>query len=405
MRFIIQTFLLVTITTQFVYAQKKLPILKTNKNSINIKEGNSEYKDIWTISPEVNPDIFVTNPFSGTKIITFYSDIDTISFTVKPNKKYNFIILVNGKDKAYTQINTDSKEKPSLEPKLFYKRLKNTNQETDTIPFTLGKDNGIHLKGKINNSDTLDFLFDTGAGISVIPSSIINQKVNLTIDGSQENGGTDGVATVDKSSKNTIEINNLKWENVPLLSINYQKPSFDAVLGWIAFEDKIVEIDYEKSVLVIHPFLPNLSTEYTRLEFKLIGGIPYIKCKLIVNEKEFEGWFDFDTGSDGELMIGQKFAKDNLLNNVMKNIGTSKSVGSTGIEIKNNDVILPKLKLGDYEMYQIPLSIQEQEVEGNEHNENIGNNILKRFNAIIDFKNNYIYLKPNNLFYASMLLN
>ena len=405
MRFIIQTFLLVTITTQFVYAQKKLPILKTNKNSINIKEGNSEYKDIWTISPEVNPDIFVTNPFSGTKIITFYSDIDTISFTVKPNKKYNFIILVNGKDKAYTQINTDSKEKPSLEPKLFYKRLKNTNQETDTIPFTLGKDNGIHLKGKINNSDTLDFLFDTGAGISVIPSSIINQKVNLTIDGSQENGGTDGVATVDKSSKNTIEINNLKWENVPLLSINYQKPSFDAVLGWIAFEDKIVEIDYEKSVLVIHPFLPNLSTEYTRLEFKLIGGIPYIKCKLIVNEKECEGWFDFDTGSDGELMIGQKFAKDNLLNNVMKNIGTSKSVGSTGIEIKNNDVILPKLKLGEYEMYQIPLSIQEQEVEGNEHNENIGNNILKRFNAIIDFKNNYIYLKPNNLFYALMLRN
>ena len=64
-----------------------------------------------------------------------------------------------------------------------------------------------------------------------------------------------------------------------------------------------------------------------------------------------------------------------------------------------------KLKLGDYEMYQIPLAIQEQEIKGDEHNENIGNNILKRFNTIIDFKNNYIYLKPNNLFYAPMLRN
>ena len=186
---------------------------------------------------------------------------------------------------------------------------------------------------------------------------------------------------------------------------NYQKPSFDAVLGWVIFEDKIVEIDYEKSVLVVHPFLPNLSKEYTKLEFKLIGGIPYIKCKFLVNEREIEGWFDFDTGSNGELIIGQKFAKDNLLNNAMKNIGTSQSVGSTGIAIKNNKYILPKLKLGDYEMYQIPLAIQEQEIKGDEHNENIGNNILKRFNTIIDFKNNYIYLKPNNLFYAPMLRN
>jgi hypothetical protein len=161
MKSISQTFLLLFITTQFLFAQEKLPILKTNQTIVSIKEGNSDYKDSWTIAPEVKPDVFVTQKFTGTQIITFYSDIDSISFTVKPNKKYDFIILLNGKDKAYTQISTDSKQNPSLEPKLFYTRLKNTNQVTDTIPFTLGKDNRIHIKGKINNSDTLDFLFDT----------------------------------------------------------------------------------------------------------------------------------------------------------------------------------------------------------------------------------------------------
>jgi predicted aspartyl protease len=405
MKYIIQTFLLLTITSQFVFAQEKLPILKTNKTIISIKEGNSDYKDSWTIAPEVKPDVFVTQKFTGTQIITFYSDIDTISFTVKPNKKYDFIILLNGKDKAYTQISTDSKQNPSLEPKLFYTRLKNTNQVTDTIPFTLGKDNYIHLKGKINNSDTVDFLFDTGASSCVITSSLINQKVNLKIDGSAENGGSDGKAVVGTSSKNTIEINDLKWENVSILSIDYQKPSFDAILGWIAFENKIIEIDYEKNILIIHQSLPQLSSEYSKLEFKLLEGIPYIKLKIIVNGKESETWFDFDTGSDGTLSIGQKFASENSLNDIMKQIGKTKSVGSTGKEIISTLVMLPKLKIGDFEMYQIPLNIQQLEIENVGYNENIGNKILKRFNTIIDFKNNYIYLKPNNLFYAPMLKN
>lgn len=124
MKYIIQTFLLLTITSQFVFAQEILPILKTNQTTVSIKEGNFDYKDSWTIAPEVKPDVFVTQKFTGTQIITFYSDIDAISFTVKPNKKYDFIILLNGKDKAYTQISTDSKQNPSLEPKLFYTRLK-----------------------------------------------------------------------------------------------------------------------------------------------------------------------------------------------------------------------------------------------------------------------------------------
>ncbi len=402
MKFNIQIFFLLTLTTHFMYAQKKMPVLKTIKSSINIKEGDFDYKDVWTILPEVKPDVFIPNQFIGTKTITFYSDIDSISFLVKPNKQYDFIVLLNSKDTAYVQINSKIKGKPSLEPKLVYTRLKNTNQTTDTMPFSLGKDDRIHLKGKVNNSDSLDFLFDTGAGSCVITSSLINQKVKLTIDGSQENGGSDGIAVVGKSSKNTIEINNLMWKDVSLLSIDYKNPSFDLVLGWVAFENKIIEMDYEKNILVIHQSLPKLIAEYTKLEFKLIEGIPYIKVKLIVNGIERESWFDFDTGSDGALTIGQKFAKEYSLNNVMKNMGSSKSVGSTGNVIMSKVVTLPKLKLGNYEMYQIPLSIQQQEVENVEYNENIGNKILKRFNTIIDFKNNFIYLKPNRLFYSPM---
>jgi Aspartyl protease len=356
-----------------ILGQKALPILKTNTPEITIKEGESVYNNVWTISPEVKPDIFVTNPFEGTKKIVFYSDIDSISFTVKPNKKYDFVILQNGKEKAFTQINTDIKEEPSLEPKLAYRRRNNTNQEADTIHFTLGKDHGIHLKGRVNQSDTLDFLFDTGANACVITSSLVNTKVKLVIDGSQKNGGTDGVKMASASSKNTLETGNLIWDHVSLLSIDYKNPSFDIVLGWIAFEGKIVEIDYEKCILIIHQRLPQLVKDYTKLDFKYMEGLPYINVKFVVDGHESEAWFDFDTGSNGTLAIGQKLAKQHPHLNNLKKIGTSESVGSTGIPIKNKEVLLPKMKLGDYEMYQIPLSIQERDVEDVEHNENIGN--------------------------------
>lgn len=403
MKSIINILLLFVASVQLISAQKKIPILKTNSVLISIKEGDFLYKDAWTVSPSIKNDIFFTNQFSNSKKITFYSDNDSISFTVKPNKTYDFIILLNGKDSAYNQINTYHKLKPSLEPKLFYKKLQKLNQNNeDTIPFQLGTDNRIHLKGKINGSDTLDFLFDTGAGACVITSSLVNKKVKMTIDGSTKNTGADGINVVETSSKNTIEINNLVWKDVPLLSIDYQKPTFDLVLGWIAFENKIVEIDYEKSILVIHNSIPHLSAEYTKLEWKLMEGLPYIKIKIVVNGIESEFWTDFDTGSDGTLVIGQKFAKEHYLNNAMKNIGKILSVGSAGNTISSSLVMLPKLKLGDYEMYQIPLSIQEKEIDNVEFNENIGNKILKRFNAIIDFKSNFIYLKPNNLYYSTM---
>ena len=403
MKFTLPVLLLLLVTPQ-LFAQKKVPVLRTNSTNISIKEGDFLYKDVWHISPEAKPDVFVTNHFSGTKKVTFYSELDSITFTVKPNRKYDFIVLQNGKDTAYTQINTSQKEKATLNPKPVLSRRKPSGKAVaDTLHFTLGKNSWIYLKGKVNGSDSLDFIFDTGAGISVVTKSLIDtKKIKVTLDGNQENIGADGVSTVMASSSNTLEIDNLVWKGVPLLAVDYKNFLFDAVLGWVAFEDKIVELNYDKSVLVVHEVLPALDKEYSRLDMKLIDGIPYIKCKTIVNGVESEAWFDLDTGSDGTITVGQKYAADNLLNDGLKIIGKSTSTGSTGNKFTKKLVVMPKIKLGDFELYQVPIHINDADPVGVANHENIGNVILKRFNAIIDFRNNVIYLKPNRLFYSPM---
>ena len=85
---------------QSLFAQQKLPIVKATSKIADIRDGAVFKKACWTISPEIKPDVFITT----NKAITFYTDKDSISFKTKPYQKYNFIILLNGKDSAYTQI-------------------------------------------------------------------------------------------------------------------------------------------------------------------------------------------------------------------------------------------------------------------------------------------------------------
>lgn len=99
------TFLFSIFVGQATFAQKKLPIIKANSTSVDIKDNNQLRKNAWRIVPEEKLDVYTTSA----KKVTFYTDIDSISFKIDQKKHYDFIILLNGKDSARTQI----KYKPS----------------------------------------------------------------------------------------------------------------------------------------------------------------------------------------------------------------------------------------------------------------------------------------------------
>lgn len=84
-----------------------LPSIHTTSNKIDIKDGNTITRGNWTLMPVYKPDVYKTAISKNeTRKITFYSDIDSISFEVEKNKIYNFNIILNKKDTCWTQINT-----------------------------------------------------------------------------------------------------------------------------------------------------------------------------------------------------------------------------------------------------------------------------------------------------------
>ena len=87
---------------QCILAQEvNLPVIKANSNQVDIKEDNVLKENVWRIEPEIDIDVFKTSA----KEVTFYTDIDSITFSINPKVgKYDFIILLNEKDSARTQI-------------------------------------------------------------------------------------------------------------------------------------------------------------------------------------------------------------------------------------------------------------------------------------------------------------
>jgi len=93
--------LLLTSIAQLSIAETKLPVIRATSKKVDITEDGKLTNDVWTITPELNPDVYVTSA----KHVTFQTDKSSISFKINPKVGvYNFIILLNEKDSARTQI-------------------------------------------------------------------------------------------------------------------------------------------------------------------------------------------------------------------------------------------------------------------------------------------------------------
>lgn len=86
-------------------AQLPLRLIRSNIEKIDVRDGQQLRKNWWTLSPEAKPDVysfFATQP----KIVSFITDVDSISITVEPGKNYDFVILLHNKDSCYTRVSS-----------------------------------------------------------------------------------------------------------------------------------------------------------------------------------------------------------------------------------------------------------------------------------------------------------
>lgn len=80
-------------------------IIEASNKMASLRDGNSYAENSWTISPDINPDIWYVEVAKNKKTkATFITDKDSISFNIKANETKDFIVVLNKKDTAYTQL-------------------------------------------------------------------------------------------------------------------------------------------------------------------------------------------------------------------------------------------------------------------------------------------------------------
>jgi hypothetical protein len=190
---------------QPLFTQQKCPIIKATSKIVDIRDGTNLKKATWTISPDLKPDIYKTNY----KTVTFYTDIDSISFKVKLNQKYNFIILLNGKDSAYTQIVCLPSYLDILKKASKYNL--NDKREITTFTYTPMNDSDLVV---IRTAFKLDSIIGTGNEVSQLLNMMHWVHNTFPHDGTKEIPGYTSVSDLMKRcirDHGTLHCGALAW--------------------------------------------------------------------------------------------------------------------------------------------------------------------------------------------------
>ena len=242
----------------------------------------------------------------------------------------------------------------------------------------------------------MNFVFDLGADITVINKTRMEaKKVNIKFDTLVLNEGGNGVSEENKSSNNRVTLGRQVYTGKNILGITYpESEKLDGLIAWNFFENKIVEIDFENKELLILDSLPSYYVKYSKTQLKFIGGIPYIKTFLSKGKKKVKFWSMLDTGYNFTLKVYYNTVIENNSLNEYQIIGEASSLGTDVTVAKSDLVLIPKIEIGGFEIYNMPAELVKTKVDSNIP-ALFGGNLLKRFHIILDFKNKDVYLLPN----------
>lgn len=359
----------------YATAQNPLPVIKANSKSAKIfEQGNSVSG--WGIDPKAGLDIYTTNKFRNSKSIKFKTDIDSITFKIKPGQKKDFIVLLNGKDSCFTRIEARiNKDFSQIQPVV-----------NDSIPFFVNQYNTNLVKVVFNKIDTLQMNFDSGATEMSLTRDVLAKKV-----------------------KSSPKLYNTFYD-VKIGSRIYKSKIYDnqnvgheadGLLGWDLFDGMIVELNYDRNLMVIHSKMPKrISNDqyFFKSDIRYINDRPFIEARIKQNGVTHKNWFLFDLGYqrtvmlDNDILSKSKFPTDKM--NVIKKVILK---GTQNNEIPLITADLENLQIGPFRLNSVPAQLLSQNKPMRGINIHIlGNEVLKRFNTFFDFQKDVIYLKPND---------
>lgn len=270
------------------------------------------------------------------------------------------------------------------------------------IPFELSG-NLVLLQVKVNNSDSLRFILDTGADTSVIDAQRA-KALRLMPQGKIVGNGGAGSSEATFTKGISITLPGVKVLNqtiyaLPLESLSALGRKIDGVLGNDVLDKFVVEIDYAaRTISLYEPQGYRYSGSGEIIPLTIDEGLPFVRASITPEGRDpIEAKFEIDSGSTGAILLNTPFVKKhNLLASVPKTIQTN--VGGIGGTAKTFIGRIKNARLGRFAIDR-PITRFSQATQGDyassKYDGLIGGEILRRFKVIFDYSRRQMMLEPN----------
>jgi hypothetical protein len=275
-----------------------------------------------------------------------------------------------------------------------------------SFPFHMLTGGIITLKVQLEPyPDTLNFILDTGSGgISLDSGTVAEMKITTELS-DRTIRGIAGIRRVRFAYNRSMQFPGLQVDSLnfhindyDILTSAYGE-KIDGIIGYSFLSRYIVMVNYDSLRIFVYS---KGRIKYPRGGFLLkpsLVNIPVFSVN-IKDEKELTPRFYFDTGAGMCLLLSSDFVSDSIFINPKRKFHTTQAEGLGGKAPMRQGVI-KQVKIGPYKFKKVPTYIFDDEYNVTSYpylGGLIGNDLLRRFNLIINYERRDIYMTPNSHF-------
>lgn len=268
----------------------------------------------------------------------------------------------------------------------------------NTIPFKLSTHNNIIVEAILNTTDTLDLMFHTAANsASVIKSTSARLNSIKWNKETSESSAWGGKGTSRYSQANSLKVGTMVFDSLSIWENEKSGPGTDGKFGINFFDDYILEINFDESLIKLHHTLPS-TDGYIKMFLDNKDGLLFITGTSHIDSSEYDNLFLIHSGYSGALLFDDKFTNQTQIGQHIEITSEKELKDSFGNILKTKKGILPKFSLGEKQFFDVPVGFFEGTI-GRQQMSVMGGDMIKRFNIIFDKDSAAIYLKANSLMY------
>lgn len=275
-----------------------------------------------------------------------------------------------------------------------------------SIPFIQLTGGIIIMQAKLDDiADTLNFILDTGSsGISLDSTTVDYLKLkpspsNRTI------RGIAGIRNVSFLYNRSLRLPGLRIDSLnfhindySILTTVYGE-RIDGIIGYAVLSRYIVKLDYDSSRIT---FATPGTIRYPRAGYLLKPNISQLvtQAMRVRDDRTIHSRFLFDLGAGLCVLFSRDFIDDSSLLDKKRKRWQKEGEGLGG-KIDMELTVVKEVKIGPYKFRNVPAFIFDDVYNVTSYPQMgglLGNDIMRRFNVILNYPGGDIYITPNSHF-------